>query len=125
MVAFIGFTSFIIFKEPIGRFTRAANTNTPVSLQKSLIFAWPLTVAADNQASSEVTIFIRDEEGKGLNERQVTLQTTVGTVDTATALTNGEGKVIFKLTSATKGVAKIEASVDNKKLQRSVTVQFE
>ena len=125
MIAFISFTSYVIFREPIGRFTRAAITNTTPSLQESLIFAWPLKLPADGKTQSEITIFIRDEDGRGLQERQVRVASTIGTFSNPTALTGTDGKVTFKLTSTTNGIAEIDATVDNIKLQRKVTVQFE
>lgn len=125
IVAFVLFSGFIVFREPIGRFTRAANITSRPSAQTSLIFAWPLTVKADGQSKSEVTVFVRDSDGRGLAEKPINLTASIGNIDTPRAITDATGKAVFNITSTTTGVAKIEALVDNVNLQRSLTVKFE
>ncbi|OGK34310.1 hypothetical protein A3A93_00335 [Candidatus Roizmanbacteria bacterium RIFCSPLOWO2_01_FULL_38_12] len=124
VAAFAVFMGFVFFSEPISKFIRASGINPP-STQNSLIFAWPLELPADGKTKSEITIFLRDNEGRGLQGHEVSIQSSIGSVQEGLLTTDSKGSAVFHLTSQTPGVAKIEALVDNTKLQRSITVQFE
>lgn len=125
MVAFIAFSGYVVFQQPIARLTRAANPQAAVSPQTSLIFAWPLSVKADNKTNSEISVFVRDSQGRGLAEKRVQIQATVGKLTQQSAITDSDGKAIFKITSDVPGVAEITATVDTTRLQRTVSVKFE
>ncbi|CAN5220727.1 hypothetical protein BH09PAT2_BH09PAT2_02600 [soil metagenome] len=124
ILAFLSFISVIFLNEPIARLTRAANPNKQPSSQTSLIFAWPLTATADGKTKSDITVFIRDTDGRGIEGKQVNLTSTVGLLNRPTAITDSTGKAIFSVTSTSSGLATIEAAVDNTKLLRKVTVDF-
>lgn len=124
VLAFLVFTGYVFFSGSFNVLTRAAVENTNPSEQNSLIFAWPLSLPADGQSSSEVTVFVRNVDGKGLEGKQVTLTTSVGSFQAGSAVTDTDGKAIFNLTSSSPGVAEIDAMVDNKKLLRKITVEF-
>ena len=117
------YSLFAFFKVPFAIFTQASQTNKP-STQTSLIFAWPLDLPADGKTESEITIFIRNEEGRGISEESVRLTSTIGTVPQTLLSTNLEGKSVFHISSKQVGVAQIEAFVDNKKLQRTISIKF-
>lgn len=123
-VAFISFVSVVFLDEPIARFTRAADPNTRPSPQTSLIFAWPLDLAADGKAKSDITVFIRDRNGRGLEGQRVRITTSLGTLNRSNAITDNTGKAIVSLTSSDPGIANIDAFVDNTKLLRTISVQF-
>ncbi|MBP7966934.1 Ig-like domain-containing protein [Candidatus Woesebacteria bacterium] len=124
LLTFLSFMSVIFLNDPIARLTRAANPNTRPSLQTSLVFAWPLNTVADGKAKSEITIFIRDTAGRGLEGQQVRITSSLGMLAQATSTTDSTGKATFNLTSTSKGIANIEAFVDNTRLLKTVTVQF-
>lgn len=115
---------FAVFKVPFALFTQASPSSVP-SLQSSLIFAWPLEIKADGTTESEITIFIRNTEGRGIPEQSVRLTTTLGEIKESLLSTNTDGKAIFHLSSSQVGVAQIEAFVDNKKLQRTISIKFQ
>lgn len=117
------YSLFAFFKVPIAIFTQASQTNEP-STQSSLIFAWPLDLPADGKTESEISLFIRNEEGRGIPETSVRLTSSVGTVRESLLLTNSEGKAIFHLSSSQVGVAQVEAFMDNKKLQQTISIKF-
>lgn len=125
IVAFLLFTGYVFFSGSLNVLTRASNTNNVASEQNSLIFAWPLTVPADGTTASEVTVFIRNPDGKGLEGHEVTLSPSVGSTTPQTGSTDTDGKVVFQLTSTTPGVAEIDTTVDNKQLLRKITVEFQ
>jgi len=60
-LAFGLFTSLVVFNKPLSRLIRASQEITP-SVENSLILAWPLTVKADGQAATTVTVFLRNEK---------------------------------------------------------------
>ncbi len=124
ILAFISFISVVFLNEPIARLTRAANPSRQPSAQTSLIFAWPLTVEADGNTKSEISVFIRDAEGRGLENQEVRITASAGRLNSPSAVSDSTGKAVFNLTSDTPGVANIEAFVDNTKLLRKVSVQF-
>jgi len=122
-IVFLGFVIYLFTDGSIAQFTRADIT-TEVSLQKSLIFAWPLTVTADGNKTSEITVFVRNENGDGVPEKIVKITSPIGTVQEGELQTGDDGKVIFHISSSTVGVAEIAAFVNNRRLPRKITVQF-
>ncbi len=124
VTAFLLFTGYVFFSGSFNVLTRASVADNTPSNQSSLIFAWPLSVPADGETISEVTVFVRNSEGKGLEGQSVTLTSSLGTIQSPTLMTDTDGKAIFNLTSTSPGVAEINAMVDNKKLLRKITVEF-
>lgn len=124
VAAFLVFTGYVFFSGSFNVLTRASVENTNPSEQNSLIFAWPLSVMADGTSTSEVTVFVRNTDGKGIEGKQVTLTTSIGSLQSGSAITDTDGKAVFNLSSETPGVAEINAMVDNKKLLRKITVEF-
>lgn len=124
ILTFLSFMSVLFLNDPIGRFTRAANPNSQPSQATSLVFAWPLSIPADGTTKSDISVFICDANGKGLEGKSVRVTSSIGIINKTSALTDTNGKAIFSLTSTTKGIANIEAFVDNTKLLKSITVQL-
>lgn len=126
MIFFIAFTIFITFVVFNKQFTSAARaSNQTISSEKSLMFAWPLDVKADGKTTSLITIFVRDDEGKAVADKNVRVQTTVGELQESGAVTDKGGKALFHVSSATPGVAEIQAVVDNTPIRRKISVKFE
>jgi len=124
IAAFAIFLGFVFLNKPLSQLIRASGETDPSS-QNSLIFAWPLQVVADGKSTSEVTIFVRDQDGRGLAGHEVSVTASSGSIQEGLLTTDDQGKAIFHVSSQTPGVAKIEALVDNTKLQRSISVQFQ
>lgn len=125
MITVVAYIIITIFRIPIFSFTQAAIEDREADIGTSLIFAWPLEVAANGEDRSEITIFIRDREGRGIPSRQVQLNSNIGEIQGTNTTTDSQGKIVFYITSTTNGVAQIEAFVDNRKLQKTISVQFE
>ena len=123
VVTFIIFTTIVVLSGSFNIFSRAS-TNSQASLSNSLIFAWPLEVPADGSTISEITVFIRNSEGKGVPAQRVALTSSIGTLAVPVAQTTDDGKAVFRISSAQIGVAQIEALVNNRKLQRTISVKF-
>lgn len=125
VLVFSIFISYVVFNEQIATFTRASSDTDP-SAEKSLIFAWPLTAKATGQDKVMINIFVRNEKNQPLNNKLVSLTTTLGQLDAETQTTDKSGKVTFNITSTQTGIAQIQAKVDNKvQLKQSLTVKFE
>lgn len=122
-LAFTVFITFVVFNEQLSTVTRASTDF--VSAEKSLVFAWPLSLKADGVEESEITVFIRSEDGRSIEGKTVTLETTLGEVLEDTVVTDKGGKALFTLTSSSPGVAEITAIVDNSTVTRTVSVKFE
>ena len=86
IIAFVLFTGYVFFSGTLSTLTRASSQDNVPSQESSLIFAWPLTVPADGSAVSDVTVFVRNTDGKGLEGHLVTLTSTVGTPKPLTIL---------------------------------------
>lgn len=125
VLVFSIFISYVVFNEQIATFTRASSDTDPLA-EKSLIFAWPLTAKATGQDKVMINIFVRNEKNQPLNNKLVSLTTTLGQLDAQTQTTDKSGKVTFNITSTQTGIAQIQAKVDNKvQLKQSLTVKFE
>ena len=123
-LAFVLFAGYVFFTGPINKLARASEDTEP-SLQQSLIFAWPLTLEANGNEETEVSVFIRNNDNKALSEQPVKIATSLGDIQEQQVLTDPEGKALFHISSNKSGVAQIEAFVDNRRLIRKITVQFE
>jgi hypothetical protein len=126
MIFFLAFTifmTFIIFNDQLTTVTRASTDI--VSADKSLIFAWPLTLKADGKTESEITIFVRNDEGKGISDKFVKLTSSVGEVKEPSVSTDKAGKAIFHLSSSKVGIAELETLVDNNPIRKKVSIKFE
>jgi hypothetical protein len=123
LVTFVAFAVYVIFNEPIAKFTQAKDELVPSS-EKSLIFIWPLDLESNGEDSSEVTVFVRNIKGRGMSNKQVQLTSTVGTVKPPRKSTDTQGKVVFQISSENPGLAEIEALVDNVTIQKDVSIQF-
>ena len=122
VITFSAFALYIVFNNS-NIFART-QINARSSASSSLIFAWPLELSSDGKSKSEITVYIRNSENKGLVNKKVELTTTLGTIQSTSSLTADDGKAVFYLTSDQPGVAQIEAMVDNMKLQRDISVKF-
>lgn len=122
VVSFFAFISFLLFGNQLTTITEASNAEA--SPTESLVFAWPLELPADGTATSEITVFARTEEGKGVTDAQVELIPSLGTVVGSPGFTDKNGEVTFEISSTTPGVAEIEVIVDNIPIQRTVSVKF-
>ncbi len=122
-VGFVVFVSLVVFGQPIAKLTRA--NNAVVSAGQSLLFAWPLSVKANGADMIAVDVFIRSSNNLPISNKQIALQSTVGTVSAQNAVSDKAGKTTFTIKSTTPGKAHVTASVDNVQLERSLTISFE
>jgi len=123
-LAFGLFISILVFQQPITKLTKAKEEFSP-SLTKSLIFAWPLSLPADGKSESTINVFVRNEKEEPINNKRVTLTTTLGTIKESQPISDKQGKTEFKIISETEGKAELKAVIDNSiEIAQKVSVQF-
>jgi len=106
------FMTVLVFNDSLVTLTRAKDELVPVQ-EKSFILAYPLTVAADGTSVSEVTVWVRNAEGKNMANKKVKLTSSIGTLDQEIINTDTTGKAVFKLSSTTPGIAEISALIND------------
>jgi len=117
------FVSVMVFNQPLSQLTRAKEEFIP-SKQKSLIFAWPLNSSIGKPVN--ISVFLRNENGFPLVNKNVTLSTTLGQINPMKAVTDKSGKATFILTSSSPGIAEVSATAENTYvLDQKVTIKFE
>ena len=120
---FIFFIAILFFNEPLSKLTRAREETFP-SADKSLIFAWPLTIKADGIEEAEVNVFIRNDNNKLISNQSVELRSSLGEVKNIIAISDINGKTTFKITSKVVGSTELSAVVEGIKLTNKLTVKF-
>lgn len=124
LVLFSAFIVYTIFNTPITNLARAKEEFIPSS-DASLIFAWPLTAKA-NSDRVNINVFIRNADNLPLANKTVTLETSLGVLESNNIATDKSGKANFILTSDSPGLAEITAVIDNQiQLKQNVSIKFE
>ncbi len=118
------FTAATFFQEQFLSLTRAQRFYNP-SPTKSLILAYPVKLKADGFDQSTITVFVKNDEGVPIKDKEVRIQTNLGSVRPTSAKTDENGKAEFVITSEIEGVANITAIVDNTTIQQRISVKFE
>lgn len=123
---FIGLTVllvYVMFSNQFTQITRASQQTADP--ENSIILAWPLAVPADGEATSDLTVFVRDQEGRVISNKVIDISTSLGTLTAQQSITNSDGEARFQLTSTEPGIAEIRAVVDNREFNQTVTIAFE
>lgn len=123
IASFVFFIAILFFNEPLSKLTRAKEETVP-SPQKSLIFAWPLTIKSDGKDISQINVFIRNKDNKLIPDKKVELRSSLGDIKNITVSSDANGKTTFQLTSTTPGIANITAVADGIKLDSKITIKF-
>lgn len=122
-LTFFVFLSVMVFQKPLSRLTRAEEDSEP-SAQKSLMFAWPLTIHPTPNDSVKIDVFVRSQNGRPLATRELVMNASLGTIRPKTAVTDKFGKASFTLTSEQIGTSTVTAIVDNSiEIAQRVTIQ--
>ncbi len=118
------FASVIIFNKPLSRLIRASQETSP-SAASSLVFAWPLTVKADGQSQSTVTVFLRNEKNYPVASKPISIVSSLGQVLEKEIISGKDGKAEFHLVSSNPGIAQITVYSGSLKLTQKISVKFE
>lgn len=128
-ILFSLFIALIVFEQPLTRLIRAS-VFIP-STKESLIFAWPLRAPADGKTNIVISIFVRDEDGNNVKNKNIKVVLTkplIGQLDKTEGYTDENGKVEFNLKSDKTGIAVIKAMVNTtdglKEIEKTLFVAF-
>lgn len=117
-ISFVVFSSLLIFNKPLTQLTRAREDTTAsateslVVLGKSNGGAIVEPLAANGSDEAEITVFVRNSSKRNLDNKAVTINTTLGEVRESTQNT-AQGKATFHLRSTIPGQAVLTISVSD------------
>lgn len=117
-VSFVVFSSLIIFNKPLTQFTRAREDTTASGIESLVVLgkskggAIVEPLAADGADEAEITVFVRNSSKPNLDNKAVTVSTTLGEVRESTQNTVA-GKATFHLRSTVPGQAVLTISVSD------------
>lgn len=102
------------------------NSASQISFTNSYIFASPVRAKANGDLI-RITIFVLDDQGRGIFGKKVTLGNNNESiiVNNLQSLTDEVGKATFDVSSSATGVFFIEALVDDELLPQKVKVTFD
>ena len=110
--------------------TRAAKP-TKYSLSNSYVFGAPLVGIADGETKCMVNIFLLNDQGLGVPDKQISLSSrpkagTVGNtlINNIQELTDNFGKSVFEITSNNPGQFEFTAEVEGFEIPQKVTLTF-
>lgn len=117
-----GYLASVVVPQAFVTLTKAAPA-TVVSLKDSYFLADKIIAAADGVDEARVNVYVMDKSGKGVANKQVSVKG-LETIAPESAMTNGEGKTSFRITSNNEGQYKLTAVVEGIEMVNTITVTF-
>lgn len=106
-------------------FYRKAQPSSLVEINNSYLFASPLQAKVAVKEKIRVTVFILDEQGRGVSDEPVFLgQDDRLEISSVQSVTDDFGRAIFDVSSSVVGDFLIEARVGNRTLPQRVRISF-
>ena len=107
-------------------FKGQASPTKTYSLQNSYIFGSPLTATANGQEKIKISVFLLNQQGLGVEKKQINLKTTPAGLDIETTqdITDKTGQAIFYASTKSPGRFQISAQISGQTLPQTVTVNF-
>lgn len=101
-------------------------SNAEYNLTNSYVFASPLTAQAVSE-KVRVTVFLLDENGKGVVGKPISLSSTPLNLSfiEVQGTTDKMGQAVFDVTSPNPGQYTISAQVEGKSFPQNVTIKFQ
>lgn len=108
-----------------GRAFSSIENSGEVALENSYLFASPLSAQAGDKEKIRVTVFLLDNQGKGVAGQAVFLgQNEKLEITTVQGVTDDLGRAYFDIAAFSTGEYLIEARVDNLVLPQRVKLNF-
>jgi len=96
-----------------------------VSFENSYLFASPLTAPADGKQRIRLTVFVLDNQGRGIYGQTVALiKDEILTATTVQPLTDQLGQAVFEVAALSAGEYFLQAQVGGRALSQKVRVVF-
>ena len=121
----VGVAMFLSQQEII--FRGQASPSTTYSLANSYIFGSPLSAAANGQEKIKISVFLLNQQGLGVDKKQITLKTQPSgglNIEASQPTTDKSGQAIFYLSSSTPGSFEISAQVEGQEFPQKISVHF-
>lgn len=116
------FTLNVVYQSSFGRQIRATNQQPP-SASNSLLFAFPVSTQVGQNAT--VNCVARDTSGTGLNNVEVSVQTTCGAINPPATQTNSNGIASFMISSSNPCTAQLSCILNKTTMvTQTATIQF-
>lgn len=116
---------YIRFKTSIAPRASGLTSTNVLSTFNSYVFASPVRAKANGDLI-RITVFLLDEEGNGVFNNEVSLQTdSTLSINEIQSLTDDTGKAIFDISSPMVGSYIVKAMVGNIVLDQDVKVVFD
>jgi len=115
---------YILFTGPLSTLTHAV-VPTAASEAMSTIYAYPLLIKADGVQESKIDIFVASSDSLPLANKQVTVNSTAGSMSPSTATTDEMGHVSYTLVLSEPTTAIITFSVNNIPFSKQITIKGE
>ena len=103
--------------------TRASSSGSVV-VGGSYLLGEKILAKADGKDACVVNVFLQDKNGQGVEGKQVELIGMNTGIEPVNTLSDKNGKISFKLTSATEGQFKINALYGGSQLPQTIVVTF-
>jgi len=123
-LSFAVFASVVVFNKPLSKLIRASQ-EVNASPVNSLILAFPLSLKADGQSQSTITVFLRNEQNYPVPNKPVSITASLGQIKESEVTTSKDGKAEFHLLSTTPGLANVIARTGNLEITQKISVKFE
>ncbi|MDP2684302.1 MAG: Ig-like domain-containing protein [bacterium] len=117
---------YIRFAVTIAPKASTFNTVNIVSISNSYVFASPVRAKASGDLI-RVTVFLLDDEGRGIFDKKVSLRALEGVLDIkdVQSLTDETGKAMFDLGSSVIGTFSLEAVTEKLVLPQKIKVIYD
>lgn len=102
--------------------TKAAPATT-ISLADSRLLGEKILARADGKDKCIVNVFVLDKNGKGVPDKQVSLEG-LDSISPSVTASNTEGKATFTMTSTKEGTFKLSASIGGSPMSHEIKVTF-
>lgn len=128
LILLLGLSVTVVFVSQRTSFFGRAFTPTTggeISLQNSYLFASPLTAAADGKERIRLTVFVLDNQGRGVYDQTVVLIKDASLTVTAVQPTTDElGQAVFEVATLSVGEYFLQVQAGGRLLSQKARVVF-
>lgn len=115
---------YIRYQTSVSPKASSYNTSNYVSLSNSYIFSSPIRAKANGDLI-RVTVFLLDDSGRGIYDRQVSLVGDTVKINEIQSMTDDTGKALFDISSSVTGSFTLEARSESFVLPQKIKVIFD
>lgn len=110
-----------VFRNPIKNISQAGQDVVDVNQSVTIVDKLEATAPSD---TVQITVFVRNKDGRELDNKPVQLSTTLGTFSQNNLVTDKYGKAVFRLTSRTAGQATVTGTIESQPMTQPLSIKF-